>query len=232
MSWYTFNVFPVGPGLPPADPVRGITPDMCIAIYPNESHPTGRPPLHPTPGFPYTNCYHWIDTSMDVRVCARPNGFDVDDAIILPVEDEIDMQEFWGIDHDKIWSARNAPNGDGPDPSRAQAQHLVPVTEAKPEASEKHSQGDESYCVARPDIVGDDTVSIHSGSGSSFGTSTTSDSASSGDSDPGMLFFGNTKKNMEGLPLVHLWLDVAHRLKEEEIASPVDLFAECDAIKR
>ncbi|TFK83906.1 hypothetical protein K466DRAFT_474879, partial [Polyporus arcularius HHB13444] len=78
VPWYGFNVRLVAPSLPSADEERCITPDMCTPIFPNTTHPHGRPPLNPEPSgsFPYTNCYHWPDLELDVRVLARPEGFD------------------------------------------------------------------------------------------------------------------------------------------------------------
>ena len=99
---------------------------------------------------------------------------------------------------------------------------------AGPHETSEHSKADEPSSFAQPGAICDDATSIHSSS--SFSTSATTSSASSADADPGMFFFGNPKKNMEALPLVHLWLDLANRLKQEDIPSPVDLFAERDAI--
>ena len=39
-------------------------------------------------------------------------------------------------------------------------------------------------------------------------------------------------ENVESLPLVHLWHDVAKHLKQEDIPNPLDLFAEHEAIMR
>ena len=47
---------------------KGITSDMCIPIYPNEVHPTGRSALRTEPVFPFSNCYHWAFSNIDVRV--------------------------------------------------------------------------------------------------------------------------------------------------------------------
>ena len=87
----------------------------------------------------------------------------------------------------------------------------------------------------------DDATSTYSGysysSRASSGTASSGDSASGTDQgdgleEIGMAFLGNPTQNMETLPLVDLWHDLANHLKQEDIASPVDLFAEHDAIMR
>ena len=93
----------------------------------------------------------------------------------------------------------------------------------------------------RPNAPEDDATSIYSSysysSRASSGTASSGDSASGADQDDelaeiGMAFVGNTTQNMETLPLAHLWHDLANHLKQEDIANPVDLFAERDAIMR
>ena len=87
----------------------------------------------------------------------------------------------------------------------------------------------------------DDATSTYSGysysSRASSGTASSGDSASGSDQgdgleEIGMAFIGNPTQNMETLPLADLWHDLANHLKQEDIASPVDLFAEHDAIIR
>ncbi|TFK57811.1 hypothetical protein BDN72DRAFT_744068, partial [Pluteus cervinus] len=47
----------IGRGL--AEPVeeKGIEPYMCLPIFPETNHPTGREPLRTSPSFPFHNCY-------------------------------------------------------------------------------------------------------------------------------------------------------------------------------
>ncbi len=40
-----YSVWPLGPSLRVVDDKRGLEPDMCVAIFPNEGHPTGRVPV-------------------------------------------------------------------------------------------------------------------------------------------------------------------------------------------
>nr|VWP01481.1 Cell cycle regulatory protein [Ganoderma boninense] len=90
-DWYAYNVRPVGPSIRVVYDKRGYESDMCVPIFPNETHPTGRPPVHPGSDFPYDNCFHWAAMDMDVRILAREEGFDNTRAIRLPVRQRMDM---------------------------------------------------------------------------------------------------------------------------------------------
>ncbi|OSC97335.1 hypothetical protein PYCCODRAFT_1355082, partial [Trametes coccinea BRFM310] len=81
--WYRFEVSPIATKLRQEDTQKGITPAMCIPIYPNIAHPTGRPPLRPEGVFPFNHCYHWLDNILQVRVLSRPEGFDETNAVKL-----------------------------------------------------------------------------------------------------------------------------------------------------
>ncbi|EIW54175.1 uncharacterized protein TRAVEDRAFT_132051, partial [Trametes versicolor FP-101664 SS1] len=79
MPWFSYIATPIATGLRLPAVQNAITSDMCIPIYPNEEHPTGRAPLCTIPEFPFSNSYHWIQLGMDVRVRAKP-GDEVFDA--------------------------------------------------------------------------------------------------------------------------------------------------------
>ncbi|KAI0365070.1 hypothetical protein BV20DRAFT_955007 [Pilatotrama ljubarskyi] len=96
--WYGYGSYPVAPCLRPEEPDRGLTSDMSVAIYPNQNHPTGRPPVHPEPAFPYGNCYHWVSFSIDIRVRARPELFDESRAVNLPPKEQVEMDCYFGRD--------------------------------------------------------------------------------------------------------------------------------------
>ena len=82
---------PIGPSLRAVDEKRGFESDMCVPIFPNETHPAGRPPVRPGSVFPYDNCYHWAGLKLDVRVRAREERFDNTRAIRLPAGQKLDM---------------------------------------------------------------------------------------------------------------------------------------------
>ncbi|KAM5537900.1 hypothetical protein V8D89_008376 [Ganoderma adspersum] len=81
---------------------------MCVPIFPNESHPTGRHPVRPDGKFPYDNCYHWAGLDMDVRVHAREAGFDDTRAIRLPPGDWVDMSSTLDLDQGRAMCTRFA----------------------------------------------------------------------------------------------------------------------------
>lgn len=103
MPWFSYIATPIATGLRLLEAENAITPEMCIPIYPNEEHPTGRAPLRTIPEFPFSNCYHWIQLGLDVRVRAKPEGevFDATRAIHLPVPQRLDMLDCWEADHDR-----------------------------------------------------------------------------------------------------------------------------------
>lgn len=71
---------------------------MCIPIFPNGAHPTGRVPFRPTSPFPYDNCYHWASMKPSVRVHVREEGFDATEAIRLSGGDMVDMMSLFSSD--------------------------------------------------------------------------------------------------------------------------------------
>ncbi|TFK83903.1 hypothetical protein K466DRAFT_497572, partial [Polyporus arcularius HHB13444] len=81
--WYSFSICLLATTLRKADVERGTTPEMCLPIAPNERHPLGREPLRTDPPFPFPSCYHWVSVNADVRVRARHEGFNTDDAVRL-----------------------------------------------------------------------------------------------------------------------------------------------------
>ncbi len=133
-SWYGFNIWPVGPSLRVVDEKRGIEPDMCVPIFPNEVHPAGRAPVRPSSAFPYNHCYHWVGLKMDVRVHAREEGFDNARAIRLPAGDRVDMTALFGLDRGRAKRTRLA---------RDQAASLPPDCVSAPESSSPPTTGSE-----------------------------------------------------------------------------------------
>ena len=99
---------PIGPSLRAVDEKRGFESDMCVPIFPNETHPTGRSSVRPDRVFPYDNCYHWARMNLDVRVHAREEGFDDTCAIELSVEEQMDMEALFRTDLGRAKRTRSA----------------------------------------------------------------------------------------------------------------------------
>ena len=195
---------------------------------------------------------------MEIRVCARPEGFPIEESFQLSAEEVVEMGDTFSRDYNRVWEAREAlknesgtmpshggaDNADVPNhssPAPAASVHEVPSTKEDVVEVRETPPANEVDVAPRPNAPEDDATSIYSGysysSRASSGTASSGDSASDADQDDelaeiGMAFVGNTSQNMETLPLAHLWHDLANHLKQEDIPSPVDLFAERDAIMR
>ena len=97
--WYSFGVSPIAKTLRDVEERYGCTPEMCMPIYPNEMHPTGRPALHTEPAFPYSGCYIWTFAETSVRVAPREEGWNPREAALLPPIQRVKMKRMWGLDH-------------------------------------------------------------------------------------------------------------------------------------
>ena len=105
---------------------------MCVPIFPNEAHPTGRAPVRPTSLFPYDNCYHWASMKMELRIHAREEGFETTEAIRLGGRDMVDMTSLFSSDRGRGKRALLARQQAAPatsDASSVQGSALPPTTE-------------------------------------------------------------------------------------------------------
>ncbi|TFK70216.1 hypothetical protein BDN72DRAFT_747813, partial [Pluteus cervinus] len=65
---------------------KGVEPYMCLPIFPETNHPTGREPLRTNGLFPFHNCYTY-GASPPTRVRVRSQERHYADAISLPLEE-------------------------------------------------------------------------------------------------------------------------------------------------
>ncbi|KAI9067447.1 hypothetical protein FKP32DRAFT_1588548 [Trametes sanguinea] len=225
--WYRFRVSPIATKLRKEDPEIGITPAMCIPIYPNTVHPNGRPPLRPQGVFPYSNCYHWIENIIQVRVRARPEGFDETNVIRLSYDSMSDMAEIWAED---VMAAISAE----------EAAEAAKFTGAVDDAS-LHAQGDahghadeiDGHFSSPPLQAPAETPADDVDRTSIASASSASDDEFADDLEPlaTMDIFSGPKCDVDLVPLVDLWIsELSDYLKEEDIPDPDDLFAECEQI--
>ncbi|KAI0327916.1 hypothetical protein GY45DRAFT_1372780 [Cubamyces sp. BRFM 1775] len=244
--WYKYEIEPIAPSSRSEDKARGISSDMCIPIFPNTSHPTGRKPIKPEPEglFPYDNCYHWFDAKASVRVRARPEEFDETNAVALSVRTEIQMMRCWEEDGPRMFDNRDKLQLESevvdhsPDGTKSPSQPL-PEAHASPEnhplsedvvSLEPHTAS-ESQTASRESITGPEDTDGSPNSGSDAphpGTSTHSleDIAA-------MEIFSGPNDDSELVPLVDLWMsDLAEHLKQEDIPSPLEMYAEFDHIAK
>lgn len=193
---------------------------MCLPVYPNSTHPSGREPLRPRQPFPYNNCYHWIAMEMDIRVLARPEEhFDLRLATTLPPREQLRMNHQWTDDHCRrkemapiCYDAAIHPADPTGSPSLTEERDLV---------RDGHTTLDPC-----PDSE-------------SLAHSCSSRSCISGESDVDSVeaiwhVFGNSQigQDLTLLPLFELWEDVGAHLTEDEIPNPTGLFEERDAMIR
>ncbi|KAI0690777.1 hypothetical protein C8T65DRAFT_618225 [Cerioporus squamosus] len=218
VPWYGFYVHLLAPSLPPTDDERCMTSDMCTPIFPNVTHPLGCPPLVPEPpgSFPSDNCYHWPDMELDIRVLARPEGFDRKKMVRLPAEESLRLGICLAEEKSKrscAVKARIYPEGGDAARSSGSDTTTVPGNCSRTDG-EVAENGD-----------------AHSVRTSSSGCSGSwSGSEEFADTDLMDGFFGEPTQNVELLPLVHLWVDMAGVLKQEDIPDPRWMFEERDAI--
>ena len=216
--WYLFSIMPVAPSPPQRDDEQGITPDMCTPIFPNAARPAGREPLQTTPMFPYANCYHCTDACIDVRVLARPEGFIEEEATKLPADQRAILGRNLAQDRANMYTNRGLDGG-GFDDAASSDVHVW--------------RTGEDMDVER--LVDADVIEDHDGTASLYSHLTLSSTAPSDDPVDTLInmgMFGDPGVNVEVLPLVHLWMNLGENLKQEEIADPVHLYEERDAIVR
>ncbi|KAI0629531.1 hypothetical protein C8Q77DRAFT_1140756 [Trametes polyzona] len=224
--WYRYTVSIIAPSLRDADQAKGYTPEMCVPIYPNTSHPTERTPVRPKEPFPFCNCYHWLDMSADVRVLARPEKelFDRHKAVKLSSGENYDMKMFWTLDHVRILDER-----DDASLSSTSEEQSPPASPVQP------------YFGASTDITARGMIPLRSASTSSLSEISEICSSRSSVSEESaanslerimrMDIFSGPNDDVALLPLCELWEDLSAQFEnEEDIPHPAGFFQERDEI--
>ncbi|KAJ8463621.1 hypothetical protein ONZ51_g10142 [Trametes cubensis] len=225
-SSLVFVVEPIATTLRPEDKAQDITSDLCIPIFPNTSHPTGREPVKPEPEglFPYDNCYHWYDAEMvDVRVRARPEEFDETNAVTLSVDMRVDMETAWEKEFSRIVQIQRT--GQAEVPTKANPPREQP-TLSSPVPTSAHLIAD-LQCTAELDDTSSSTMGLESIS--TFGGR----SNHSLDDLAAMDIFSGPNDDAALVPLVDLWIsELGDHLKQEDIPSPSEMLAEFEHIAK
>ncbi|KAI9067484.1 hypothetical protein FKP32DRAFT_1563713 [Trametes sanguinea] len=221
--WFRFEVSLIGTTLRPEDRAKGITSDMAIPIYPNDTHPTSRSPLYPEKPFPFPNCYHWIETMARIRIRRKPEQYDETNAISLSARQHVMIDELFAEDYQRIEAfernelatimedeltdsaATAAP--DNPDSClSAPSTYLPPYS-----VGEGHDGGEYSNASLRDPPKYDPTVQMLF------------------DMD---IFNLSHDENAEFLPLVDLWFELDEHLTPDTIPNPLEFYSERDVIAR
>ena len=108
--WYSLCVSPIAKSLRDVVEHLAYTEDMCIPIFPNEAHPTGRAALHTEPVFPFSGCYLWTFAETGVRVAPRAEGWKPREAVLLPPIQRVEMNLLWDLDYEEV-EAATEPKG-------------------------------------------------------------------------------------------------------------------------
>ncbi|OJT11022.1 hypothetical protein TRAPUB_12476 [Trametes pubescens] len=246
--WYRFRALPIGPHLPPPNEAKGYTSDMCIPIFPNSTHPTGRAPVPSERPFPYGNCYYWIDESVVIRVRARPEGFDETNVMKISARNEVLMSLAWGEDYQRARAIRASRE---PPEATVNPQDIPPREDCTFQPTDLASPSLRN----RDDEVGSDlgvtsgeARNVHAAelANKSLGHNSDAVSISSalsrsirseqGASDSvgdiiRMDIFTGPDDDLDLVPLVDLWPDIANMLKEEDIPSPLELYEDIKTIQ-
>ncbi|RPD56396.1 hypothetical protein L226DRAFT_468618 [Lentinus tigrinus ALCF2SS1-7] len=212
--WYGLTVSLVGPHLRPAVDEDCVSQEMCSPIFPNTNHPKGRVPVRTQPDFPFNGCYFWSKTSMKIRVCARPEGFDWEGTTLLRGEEYVRWMRYESEDMMRRVRAQRARERQ-PEPSES-----VP---ARPNPAAHSIRVDDS-----PDTEGAVGLMCADFDVCSYAES----DISTIDTFVEMGLSPDSMLDLELQPIFHLWGDLAANLTQDEIPSPIDLLQECDTITR
>ncbi|KAI0350638.1 hypothetical protein OH77DRAFT_1524768 [Trametes cingulata] len=124
---YKYLAYFVGPDPRPDEPENFITSDMCIPIYPNTNHPTGRAPVHPETLFPFTNCSHWVGWDLERKVRVLEGNYPDELSVKLSSRQHVDMESYCGEDLTRSHQAKMKHGG--------QTEVEQPIAEEEPAAS-------------------------------------------------------------------------------------------------
>lgn len=205
---------------------------MCIPIHPNEDHPTGRAPLHTIPEFPISNCYHWSQLGLDVRVRAKPEGevFDATRAIHLPVPQRLDTLDCWEADQDRAEAILKSRR------KKAVSGIVAPITTRLTVCAVPLSHQERAGGIGVSPTSGAHDFDASSCSSTSSEDSDLEDHESEyslSDSLGGEDVFGILGRDVAGLdyPLVDFSYDLRATLSADNIPNPMDLPTEHTALQ-
>ncbi|KAI0740884.1 hypothetical protein C8Q76DRAFT_206030 [Earliella scabrosa] len=245
----------VGPAPPSAD--DGVTPDMCIPIFPNATHPRDRSALHTEPEFPYSNCYHLSNIPQQtVRIRPRAEEFEDDNAYKLPMGTRIALWDMLDEDAERMLANR-ARYAQSTSPPLVDTQEVTPLTE-KPATGARSTASLEERSLhggrANSELMTENAVQTQAATevsnekcsmdGESLPMEDDHDcrsisSAGSFDVPSANASFIRRVDNeppappappRETWPLVDLWFELTEHLAEHEIPNPQDFLKESAAL--
>lgn len=215
---------------------------MVVPIAPNTAYSRGGEPLHPTPSFPFPNCFHWIQNDMEVRIRVPKGGVEHDGAIRLTAKEHRNLNKRFKDDYKRIAAFTTHQRASS---LSTNGISVVTAVHDQKERQQAASVSDEHLSllyrriayeqgVTRsipPESLRDDSSgsSLDNSSESSSGSTSVSSftpppTASSGDSLAALDIFRWDLDPITGLlPLVDVWLDIDKHLTPETIPDPTAL---------
>ncbi|RPD68998.1 hypothetical protein L226DRAFT_308074 [Lentinus tigrinus ALCF2SS1-7] len=253
--WCRYSVSPIGTTLRPPEEAQGFTSDMVIPIAPNKGHTPERHPIHTTPTFPFSNCYHWVLNNVTVRVRIHGDGVEHDGAIYLPPRQQTILEKTIFADYHRSNALCREKYGS---PSTALAEDALEHATADPRSTcegdaqgtgppvESQAQnGDPTHILSEiyHCLVTQRGLRTPSRPPSQSGDSSSENLLDCDDSqkqltvttvtsrDEGIDLFGwDPNANTPRIPLVEAWLDLENHLTEDSITSPLELEKEFEQI--
>lgn len=244
--WFRYEVRLIGTTLRPVDPANGITSDMVIPIYPNTFHPSGRTPIVPETSFPFSNCYFWLGSIVEVRIRHKADMYDDSHAVKLSAMEHVAIE--LGFSNDFRWlhrirksqqAAAAAPIHDSHDMHdaghvvgpRRQRPIPVPFSQLTLSSQDSHLSGSSNQPQLRS------TNHTLASSGEDEQRRCDSPHHHSAKYDPeveailSMDIFNLAHDDAaEYLPLVNLWFELTEHFAADSIPDPFEFFKERDTI--
>ncbi|RPD57886.1 hypothetical protein L226DRAFT_563584 [Lentinus tigrinus ALCF2SS1-7] len=248
MRWCRYGVSPIGTMLRSVDETRGITPDMVIPIAPNKRCTGEHSPVHPTPAFPFSNCYHWALNHRGVRIRVHEDGVEHEGAISLSPEESYALKEGFFPDCQRARKAQREKYGESPDAARASSIGAYDVHNPELPVMDPAIQGvtghidvltDTYYRLVTqrglrrsgPPSESDMSDSAEDVTGSHDGQRQMTVTPKSSREGLGFDLFGwDPDLNTAKIPLVDVWLDIDKHLTEDDIPSPDELDKEFEQV--
>ncbi|KAI1786332.1 hypothetical protein LXA43DRAFT_59437 [Ganoderma leucocontextum] len=103
--WCRYSMSPISSTLRAEDRKNRLLPDMVVPIFPNTQCSSEiKSPVRPTPSFPSSNCFHWMENVTNVRVRRSPSGelFDNARAVSLDAEQHVALQNAFSDEYDRV----------------------------------------------------------------------------------------------------------------------------------
>ncbi|OSC96777.1 hypothetical protein PYCCODRAFT_1378485 [Trametes coccinea BRFM310] len=244
--WFRYKVRLIGSTLRPADPANGITPDMVIPIYPNTFHPSGRTPIVPETPFPFTNCYFWLGSTVEVRIRHKADMYNDSYAVKLSTMEHVAIELGFSNDFRRLHRFRKSQQAAAAAPSHDphdmhDAGHVVGPRRQRP------------IPVPFPQLTSSSQDSCLSGSSNQLQPRSTNNALASSSEDEqrrcdsphqhtakydpeveailSMDIFNLAHDDAaEYLLLVNLWFELTEHLAADSIPDPFEFFKERDTI--